>query len=417
MSNQNPWGNIGPGNSGGGNGGLTANEASNEAAAQGTSGTLLAQNVGGPTGLSDTPYTGQGWNISDIWGGNNPYGGYKLGPGSFAPQGDTTSFYDQLAQQYAGQNADNIAGANAGAQSAIGAFGANQKNVNASLGALASAAAGNQPSQAQIQQTQGIQQSIAASQALANSARGGPAAWTAAQTGAQGQMASTQQSAIQQGAALRAQEMATARGQYATAAQGAGSMNAQAAGQFGTYGSGMTGLANSTMGAMLGYGQNAAAQANAQENAWNNVVSGATSNNAGNAASATGATIGAIGTGLATMSDVRVKRAIVPIGEEDRDRPMGAYERHPPPSGSASEEMLSQVHPYAFNYKPGIGEDPNARRFGVMAQDLEKTPMGKSIVRDTPIGKHIDVTHAMGAALAGLADLNRRLQRLEGKRG
>jgi Chaperone of endosialidase len=361
---------------------------------------------GGPTGLAGATYATPGWNISNVWGGNNPYAGWALNPSSFAPQGDSASFFNSMAQAYAGQNAGNIAGANAGAQGAINAYGQNQGNVNQSMGDLANAAAGNAPSQAQIQMQQGLQQATGQTQALANSARGGPGAWAAAQRNASTQNAQAAQNTVAQSAALRANEMATARSAYANAAQGAGAMDSSAAGAFGTYGNGMQGLSNSTMGAMLGYSQNAGQEANAQENAWNNVVSGATQNNAGNSASATGATVSAIGTGLAAMSDARQKRAI----QAEDDRPRGAYEGTP---RSASEEMLANIHPYSFNYKHGSGQDPNARHFGVMAQDLEKTRMGKTIVRDTPMGKHIDVTHAMGAALAGMADLHKRLARLE----
>ncbi len=78
---------------------------------------------------------------------------------------------------------------------------------------------------------------------------------------------------------------------------------------------------------------------------------------------------------------------------------------------SVSSEMLDALHPYAYTYKPGMGEDPSKQRFGIMAQDLEKTPMGKSVVVDTPGGKKIDVPQATGVQFAALADIHDRLQR------
>lgn len=95
------------------------------------------------------------------------------------------------------------------------------------------------------------------------------------------------------------------------------------------------------------------------------------------------------------------------------ERQKAAVQRMP----SASEQMLDGLQPYAFNYKPGAGEDPGQRRFGIMAQDLEKSPMGASIVTDTPTGKMVDNKHATGVLLAASADMNDRLKALEGRKG
>lgn len=48
-----------------------------------------------------------------------------------------------------------------------------------------------------------------------------------------------------------------------------------------------------------------------------------------------------------------------------------------------------------------------------MAQDLEKSAMGKSLVVDTTEGKMIDTRKGFGAALAGMAELNQRTAELE----
>ena len=75
--------------------------------------------------------------------------------------------------------------------------------------------------------------------------------------------------------------------------------------------------------------------------------------------------------------------------------------------------MLSALEPVAYKHQPGSGEDPSRQRYGILAQDLERSPMGASIVRETPRGKEIDVGHGLTATLASLADLNRRLKGIE----
>jgi len=81
-------------------------------------------------------------------------------------------------------------------------------------------------------------------------------------------------------------------------------------------------------------------------------------------------------------------------------------------------KFMDHLKPYAFNYKPGVnGEDPSDRHFGVMAQDVAKSPMGASIVDRGPQGLQLDTKHGFGTALAALGNLNARLRELEGKRG
>lgn len=80
------------------------------------------------------------------------------------------------------------------------------------------------------------------------------------------------------------------------------------------------------------------------------------------------------------------------------------------------EMMRSLGGGYAFNYKPEAGEDPSQRRYGVMAQDLERTPMGASIVRDTPDGKMVDTRMASGVTLAAVSDLQRQIDEMKGVR-
>ena len=81
-----------------------------------------------------------------------------------------------------------------------------------------------------------------------------------------------------------------------------------------------------------------------------------------------------------------------------------------------AQEFLDKLAAYQYEYKDASkpGTAPG-KRFGVMAQDLEKSEMGKSIVRDTPGGKVIDTVQGFGAALAAQAELNKRLKALESR--
>lgn len=80
-------------------------------------------------------------------------------------------------------------------------------------GQLQAAAAGAVPSAAQMQMQQGLEQGLRGQLAAANSAHGGAGASLAAMRGAQDQGARMVTDVNNQGAQLRAQEMATARGQ------------------------------------------------------------------------------------------------------------------------------------------------------------------------------------------------------------
>jgi hypothetical protein len=102
-----------------------------------------------------------------------------------------------------------------------------------------------------------------------------------------------------------------------------------------------------------------------------------------------------------------------------------------------SKANLKNVRPYEYSYRPGYArliaqdtarrvapdaqpaaaavayEDARAPRMGVMAQDLEKSPDGKEVVENTPVGKVLDMKRSVAFALANQADLNRRLSKVE----
>ena len=76
-------------------------------------------------------------------------------------------------------------------------------------------------------------------------------------------------------------------------------------------------------------------------------------------------------------------------------------------------KTLEGVRPISYEYAPGAG--PSGRRLGVSAQELERTPLGAGMVRETPSGKAIDVPQATGALLGMVGELGKRLRKVEGK--
>lgn len=85
------------------------------------------------------------------------------------------------------------------------------------------------------------------------------------------------------------------------------------------------------------------------------------------------------------------------------------------PKGDASgaiESFVNAIKPYSYEYKDqkhGSGE-----KVGVMAQDLEKSQIGQTMVDEAPDGtKMVDTNKAIGAILAGMADMNKKLKKLE----
>ena len=108
----------------------------------------------------------------------------------------------------------------------------------------------------------------------------------------------------------------------------------------------------------------------------------------------------------------------------------GTYSRR-----ADSRDNLRGVRPYSYRYRPEYAEfiadqastgsnapsvahamaygDARIPRVGVMAQELEKTPGGRKVVRETPVGKMLDEKRSIAFALANQADMNQRLAALE----
>ncbi len=105
--------------------------------------------------------------------------------------------------------------------------------------------------------------------------------------------------------------------------------------------------------------------------------------------------------GAAAASDARVKQDI-------KD------------GADAVDEMLDKLHATTYAYKTGSplkdftgGVGDGRTLAGILAQNLEASKAGKSIVHDTPSGKTVDMVGGLSAALASVARLNSRLRAIE----
>ena len=79
-------------------------------------------------------------------------------------------------------------------------------------------------------------------------------------------------------------------------------------------------------------------------------------------------------------------------------------------------DFIDKVEPHQFKYKnPNMQGADDKTHFSPMAQELEKSKIGKSMVYDTPNGKMVDFQRGLGAILAVQANLNERLKKMEGK--
>ncbi len=81
-----------------------------------------------------------------------------------------------------------------------------------------------------------------------------------------------------------------------------------------------------------------------------------------------------------------------------------------------TQAFLNALSDNEYEYTdPSLPGTQAGKNYGPMAQDLEKTPMGKTAVRETEHGKYVDSARGFLLALSGLANLNQRLSALEAK--
>lgn len=94
------------------------------------------------------------------------------------------------------------------------------------------------------------------------------------------------------------------------------------------------------------------------------------------------------------------------------ENPYGAPpSQQPTMDTEAARRVMASLRPQSYKYKDE-GSD-SARRPGIMAQDMEKTPEGAAIVEQTPMGKAINLNRAVSLSLASQADMQQRLKNLE----
>lgn len=112
-----------------------------------------------------------------------------------------------------------------------------------------------------------------------------------------------------------------------------------------------------------------------------------------------------------SQDDARARNLLEQLGQSSAQT--NAAMGWAPPQADAT---IGAIRPKTFEYKPQALQMgmPGGQRYGVMAQDLEKTPLGKTMVVDTPAGKVIDHRAATGAILAMLGRLGERLDNVEG---
>lgn len=272
-----------------------------------------------------------------------------------------------------------MAGLKQGEQAGMAALGFGTDAQKQSLAAYNAMAAGQGPSLATDMMRRQTAQSIAAQQSMQAQAGGAGAFRNAAWRGAAQQAAGNQ--AISE---LRSQEQQAAM-------QGAAGMASQLAGQGLQQQLGYAGMLNQAQISEMNAAANFALQQRALQEqermgryqrrmGWANFGI----NTAGNVASDIAS--------MVSMSDERLKTNIAP-------------------GGGAASQLAGSLDPKAFDYMPGAG--PPGNRVGVMAQQLEQTPQGASLVVDTPMGKGVDTDQAALAGLAISADQEQRLRALE----
>lgn len=235
-------------------------------------------------------------------------------------------------------------------------------------------ATGQGDSLAQQQLQQATDQNIAQQRALASSARGVNMglAQRLAQTGA-GQ---AQQQLAGQSAIARLQEQ-----------QGAQNMLGNVLGQ------GRSGDINVGQLGVMQRGQDIQNQQalNQQELEWAKALRGLNSGGSGGGVmSGIGGILGGIGS---IFSDEDLKENIT-IGNDK------------------IADFLDKIKAHEFNYKnPSL--DGSGKKFGPMAQEIEKSEVGKSFIEETPRGKMVNYGQGLGVMLASQGYLNDRLDDIE----
>lgn len=270
----------------------------------------------------------------------------------------------------------------------------NQQQQLANQLQLQAQGGGPNPAQAALNQATG--QNIQNQAALMASQRGTSSNPGLMSRQAAMQGANIQQQAVGQGATMQAQQQIAA--QHALQAQ-QGMMGNLAGQQVGQQAGAISGLNQAIQGNqsnMLG-AINAQNQANIQNASQQNQANaGIAQQNAKQSGDLFGGLIqGAGSAGAALLSDERLKKNVKPAEKE-------------------SYQFLDSLKPHSYEYKdPNLEGAGPGKHVSVMAQELEKTPLGKQMVKEGPSGKMVDYAQGMAQMLAAQADLHERLKAIE----
>ena len=364
----------------------------------GNSRSRSARDTAADLGRKAGDVAGMGWNaLKNMNRGNgDKYGDQMMRQiagerGGYVNAGNQRGIADR--EMYAWEAQNKRAPEVVGAQSQHSNFRGNQDQL-ASM--LYNRANGQGPSVADTAAKQTLQRGMGQQQAMAASARPGNSAMSARQASQQG---SNMAGSVAGEAALgRAQEsmtaanslgnvLASARGQdervninNANMRQGASQANADAYLRNQAQNNQFAGTMRAQQVQLMGQQQAGHAAYNAQIGQRYNTLMGSDTDDGSKGG------LGIIGSIASYISDKNLKKDIKG-GEADVD------------------EMLDKLKPYSYKYKdPKHGEgDQNS----VMAQDLEKSKLGKKMVVNTSQGKVIDYTKALPTMLSALARMKK----------
>lgn len=83
-------------------------------------------------------------------------------------------------------------------------------------------------------------------------------------------------------------------------------------------------------------------------------------------------------------------------------------------SEGAGRDLIDHLKGKLYEYKDGEANGEGVH-VGIMAQDLEKSPLGKSMVFEENGSKKVDFGKGFGAVLAAVTEINDKLKQLESK--
>lgn len=116
--------------------------------------------------------------------------------------------------------------------------------------------------------------------------------------------------------------------------------------------------------------------------------------------------------GLRNLPRMRREEAVPPMLR----RYDGWFEGSPEdPRASGDHQVSGAARAYWRRQDDKARRQVPDKNLGVMAQDIERSPVGRQVVKNTPSGKMLDVPQLTGALAAAIGRLNERLRSVEGR--